>query len=1334
MTLRRDWRKWGFGLALLAAVILIATRWTEQREFALLLRRSAPAWLLLAALLQAATYLSQSAVWRSVLARTPFRVPLGALYAMSVAKLFIDQALPSAGVSGAALIVNGLGRRGVARGPVMACVVVETMTNYTALILALLVALGMAGWVGEARTLVWLGTAALVMLSGALIALLLRLSRGGAPVQPPRLVARIPGMKTLLQALAEAPASLTHDPRVLTEATGFNFIIHLLDAATLWALLRSLGVDAPPTGVFSAFMLSTLARTLGVIPGGLGTFEAASIGLLNLMGVPLEAALSGTLLFRGYSFYVPLLPGLLLSRGELREQRAAARPPPIEHPWALPAPALREALRTTPQGLSTDEAARRLEQYGTNALEERRPPSHLRVVWLQLRTPLVLLLVFAAVISAFTGSWSDASIILAIVLGSVLLGSSREYKAQVTIARLRERVATAVEVVRDGRPGSVPLADVVPGDVVLLSAGSVVPADARVLEATDLFVSQAMLTGESFPVEKRPGEAAPGAALAGRDNCVFRGTHVRNGTARALVVATGRDTAFGGIARRLTLRAPETEFDRGLRQFGHVLLTTMVVMVLAVVTVNVLLDRPPVETLLFALALAVGLSPELLPAILNVNLSTGSQAMAARGVLVRRLSAIENLGGMDVLCTDKTGTLTEGVVSLHGAHDAAGQPSEDVLALAALNAAFQTGLSNPLDEAILRARRPPPDAAGKLGEIPYDFVRKRLSVIVRRNGEVQLITKGAFTQVVQVCTHVADGAPLDARWKEDLQRRADAWGEQGVRILALATRAIEARERYAREDEHALTFRGFLAFIDRPKEGAREALLELSRLGVGTRLITGDNHRVAEHVARQVGLGTARVLTGAQLHQLTDEALWHQAELTELFVEVDPTQKERIILALKKQGHVVGFLGDGVNDAPAMHAADASICVDHAADVVREAADFVLLQRHLDVVRRGIEEGTQDVREHAQVHPHHDEREPGQHDEHGGRLAVPALPAAAAGADPPQQLPLRHPRRGAGGRQRGPRAGGPAPALGHAPHRALHGRLRPAELLLRPADLRGAPGPVPGRPRAVPDGLVHRVPVDGAAHRAGGAHAPALPPQPARNPAARLHGGGHRVHLPNPLAPLRGRARLRAAPRHPARGRGRHHRPLRRGGGAGQGPLLPRTGLSPRAEARFKAAAKAPEAASPRPHPGAAGPAGRAAPAASTPSCLPARSRPAGSHGAGGCSPRARRGGPRCTSPPAAGPRAARAGAAAPPGRPRTRGAPEGCGPARTRRGRARPASGSVRPGRRAPRGSGCRCARRAAPRRATRRSLRRARHAPRRGRRGPAPAPPPRGPRARAG
>ncbi|QSQ25392.1 HAD-IC family P-type ATPase [Pyxidicoccus parkwayensis] len=794
---RRNWRSWGFGLALLAAVILVVARSSEEREFALLLKQSAPGWLLVATGLQAATYLSQSAVWRSVLRRTPFRVPLGALYSMSFAKLFIDQAVPTAGISGSALIVHGLERRGVARGPVMACVVVETMTNYTALILALLVALSVADFLGEARVMVWTATGVLIVLVSLLIMFLVRLSRNAGVERAPRGFARIPGARALLAALSEAPPSLAHSPRVLSEATGFNFIIHLLDAATLWALLRSIGVDADPTGVFAAFMLSTLARTLGVIPGGLGTFEAASTGTLTLLGIPLAAALSATVLFRGFSFYVPLVPGLLLSRGELRQQREAARAPAVERYWALPPQSLFDALHTGPDGLAEEEAASRLERHGANELEASRRPTRLGVVWMQLESPLVLLLIVAAVISVFTEDRTDAVIVLAIVLGSVVLGYSRESRAQAAIARLRERITLGVKVLREGRPLTVPLPAIVPGDVVLLSSGCMVPADARLLEATDLYVSQAVLTGESVPVEKRPGLATPDAPLAARDNCVFRGTHVRSGTGKCLVVASGRGTAFSGVSRRLNLRAPETELDRSLRQFGSVLLVTAVLMVLVVFAANVLLARPPMETLLFALSLAVGLSPEWLPAAHRMNRVASAQAMAARGVLVRRLSAIESLGSMDVLCTDMTGTL----------------------------------------------------------------------------------------------------------------------------------------------------------------EGAREAILELSRMGVGIKLITGDSRLVAEHVAREGGLGTTRVLTGAQLRQMSDEALWHEAELTELFVEVDPTQKQRIILALKTQGHGVGFMGDGVDDAPAMYAADASISVEQAADVAREAADFVLLQQHLDVVRHGIEAG-----------------------------------------------------------------------------------------------------------------------------------------------------------------------------------------------------------------------------------------------------------------------------------------------------------------------------------------------------------------------------------------
>ncbi len=612
-------------------------------------------------------------------------------------------------------------------------------------------------------------------------------------------------------------------------------------------------------------------------------------------------------------------------------------------------------LGSGPDGLTRREARRRLAAAGPNELGAARELARLAVLWGQVRNPLMLLLVFAAAVSAAIGEWVDALIVLAIVAVGVGIGYTREYRAARAVERLRSRVRARARVLRDGAIHHLPAREIVPGDVVLLAAGSLVPADARVLEATGLFVNQAVLTGESVPVEKSAAPVAAAAPLVERHDCVWLGTNVRSGTARCLVVATGRDTAYGEIARRLALRPPETEFERGTRRFGYLLTSAMLAIVLCVFAANMLLGRPPAETFLFAVALAVGLSPELLPAILTVNLARGAQSMAARGVLVRRLSAIENLGSVDILCTDKTGTLTEGVVRLDGAYDATGATSDEVLRFAQVNAALQTGLGSALDEAIVHsgaAALPP-----KLAEIPYDFVRKRLSVVVADGAGALLITKGAFRQVLEICTRGAGGEPLDAAARAAIEARFEAWSRDGVRVLAVATRTLPRRDAYGPDEESGLSFRGFLAFVDRPKEGVARAVRELQALGVSVKLISGDARLVALHVARAVGLGTQRVLSGEDLDQLHDDALWRAAEQTDLFVEVDPNQKERIILALRRTGHVVGFLGDGVNDAPAMHAADASLSVDTAADVAREAADFVLLRRDLHVIRAGILEG-----------------------------------------------------------------------------------------------------------------------------------------------------------------------------------------------------------------------------------------------------------------------------------------------------------------------------------------------------------------------------------------
>jgi Mg2+-importing ATPase len=625
--------------------------------------------------------------------------------------------------------------------------------------------------------------------------------------------------------------------------------------------------------------------------------------------------------------------------------------------WALPVDELARRLRSSRDGLSAVEAELRLREFGPNALDAQKPLSRLRVVQNQLRSPLLFLLIFAAGASILTGEWFDAAIVLVIVAASAAIGYSREYGAQAAAEALRARIRTRARVLRDGRATEIDTRLVVPGDVIILAAGSLVPADSYILECTDCFVSEAVLTGESFPVEKQAEVVARQAGLAARTNCVFLGTNVRSGTARCLVVHTGAATEFGAIAGRLMLRPPETEFDRGIRHFGYLLTTAMLILIVVVFTIHALQGRPSIETLLFAIALAVGLSPELLPAILSVSLAHGARMMGERGVLVRRLNAIENLGSMNVLCTDKTGTLTEGAIRVEGAYTPDGQPSSDVLELASRNAALETGLDSPLDTAILDARQPDLSRMTKLGEVPFDFVRKCVAVTVRDDAGTHVIVKGAYRQVLAICTRTADGRALDEAARERIAALYARWSDLGTRVLAVATKDLAPSVASTRADEQDMVLAGFVTFLDPPKKGVSQAIEDLSRLGVSVKLITGDNELVSRRVAALVGLPTARRLTGQQLDDLHDEALWHAAELTDIFAEVDPNQKERIILALKKRGHVVGFLGDGVNDAPAMHAADTSLSVDEAVDVARDAADFVLLERGLDVIRRGIEEG-----------------------------------------------------------------------------------------------------------------------------------------------------------------------------------------------------------------------------------------------------------------------------------------------------------------------------------------------------------------------------------------
>ena len=612
------------------------------------------------------------------------------------------------------------------------------------------------------------------------------------------------------------------------------------------------------------------------------------------------------------------------------------------------------ALGSRENGLTSDDAGTRQAEFGPNSLDSRKNATPVQLFINQFKSPIILILVFATILSAYLQDWTDAIIILVIVLGSAILSFVQEYNASNATAALQSQIAARTTVVRDGQAQTVNVNAIVPGDIVQLSAGSLVPADGLVLSARDCFINQAALTGETFPVEKMPGVLDAATPLPGRSNCVHMGTTVRSGSATVLIVQTGASTAFGQIADRLSVRAPETEFERGIRQLGYLLTEVMVVFVLAIFATNVFLHKPVLDSLLFSVALAVGLTPQLLPAIININLSKGAQVMAKEGVIVRRLASIENFGSMDVLCTDKTGTLTAGVIHLDGAVDASGQSSAEVMRLAYLNAHYQTGLSNPLDEAILKSEDPGIDGTIKLDEIPYDFTRKRLSVVVMAGGgeeSPELITKGALNSVLAACK------PLDEPTKASVGQLYQERSAQGYRVLGVAAKAVPRKPAYSHEDEDDLTFAGFLLFFDPPKPGVIETVTDLTQLGVSLKIITGDNQLVAQHTATTIGLPVSGVITGAELQTISDDALPVLAEQTNLFAEVDPNQKERIIRALQKRSHVVGYMGDGINDAPSLHAADVGISVDDAVDVAKEAADFVLLRKELSVLHDGIVQG-----------------------------------------------------------------------------------------------------------------------------------------------------------------------------------------------------------------------------------------------------------------------------------------------------------------------------------------------------------------------------------------
>ncbi len=632
--------------------------------------------------------------------------------------------------------------------------------------------------------------------------------------------------------------------------------------------------------------------------------------------------------------------------------------------WQTPLDELERQLGASSNGLSSTEATARLLRYGANTLNSRQKYSFLLKVLSRFRNPLVLILLVAAVISGFTGDIASLIIISTMVLLSVLLDSVQEYRAEQAAEQLKVSVALKEQVLRDGREITIRADQLVPGDVVLLAAGDMVPADGRLLEARDFFVNEGLLTGESYPTEKHvAAEGAANVDVAQAANAAFMGTSVVSGSAKLLLCATGNATQLGEISATLRHTPPPAALERGVYEFGLLIVRLTILLVLFVLLVNTFFHRPLLESFLFALALAVGLTPELLPMIVSVTLARGAIRMAKQKVIVKRLAAIHDLGSMDVLCTDKTGTLTEAKIALIRHITLSGADSERVLELAWLNSHFESGLRSPLDAAILEHGSSIKAGWTKIDEVPFDFERRRVSVLLEHEGLRILVVKGAPEDVLKLSNRYelsgeSDTQPFDAAALARANTQFQTLCEEGFRVLGIAWREEPASQTHVVvSDEHDFVFAGYVAFLDPPKASAGAAIAALGRSGVGIKIITGDNERVTQHVCTQLGIPVEGLLTGTELAALSEEALSARIKETNLFCRVNPSQKNRIILALKRRGHVVGYLGDGINDAPSLHTADVGISVDGAVDVAKDAADIILLEHDLEVVERGVREG-----------------------------------------------------------------------------------------------------------------------------------------------------------------------------------------------------------------------------------------------------------------------------------------------------------------------------------------------------------------------------------------
>ncbi|NOJ29956.1 MAG: magnesium-translocating P-type ATPase [Nitrososphaeraceae archaeon] len=635
----------------------------------------------------------------------------------------------------------------------------------------------------------------------------------------------------------------------------------------------------------------------------------------------------------------------------------------IDQFWSLSYQELFKRLDTSQNGLNSSVAASRLSLIGSNMLSSSTKRETLHTLASQFKNSIIILLIFATGLSVFLGNLGDAIIIFIIIFISAILGFLQEKRASNIVQKLLDIVKSTTTVIRDGRDIEIPYDMIVPGDLIFLNAGNRIPADCYIVESKDLFVNEAILTGETYPVEKSVAIIPSETPLNKRTNCIFMGTHIISGIVKALVINTGKNTEMGTIYHHVKSKPPETEFEHGLKKFGLFLIEITILLVSSVFLINVYFDRPVIDSFLFALALAIGLTPQLLPAIVSINLSHGAKIMAQKKVIVKKLNAIEDLGSMNILCSDKTGTLTEGEIKLKFAIDIDGKENEKLLLYGYINSSLETGFVNPIDESLRTHKKFDISKYHKLDEIPYDFNRKCLSILIfdsQKKSNI-MITKGAVKNILDKCSYVESCGEkvIDiTNVKSKIQRQFEDLSSEGFRIIGLSYRNIKDISTINHNYENDMVFLGFIGFHDPIKSGIIESLQKLKELNVSLKIISGDNMYVTSYVGKMIGLKSdLKILTGTEINKMTTESLTRNVIETDIFAEIEPSQKERIILALKKSGNVVGYLGDGINDAAAIHSADVGISVDKSTDVLKETADIVLLEKNIIVLVDGIIEG-----------------------------------------------------------------------------------------------------------------------------------------------------------------------------------------------------------------------------------------------------------------------------------------------------------------------------------------------------------------------------------------